>query len=144
MATVVSRRSACARQEVPVLLRRQHPRRHPLLLHLQNVSRHPKLTAREQDAKDQATAKRLVGAAVLTAKRRDTSGKYRRHPLLLHLQNVSRHPKLTAREQDAKDQATAKRLVGAAVLTAERRDTSGKYNIIRHYIRQQQQKNKVT
>ena len=75
MATAVNRRSACARQEVPVLLHRQHPLpRRPLLHLLIRVRKQAKLTAREQDAKDQATAKRLVGAAVLTGKRRDTSG----------------------------------------------------------------------
>ena len=104
MATVVSRRSACARQEVPVLLRRQNPRRHPLLLHLQNVSRHPKLTAREQDAKDQATAKRLVGAAVLTAKRRDTSGKYNNIIRSLSPQQQQRRPPL--RQQQQKNKVT--------------------------------------
>ena len=99
MATAVNRRSACARQEVLVamLLLLSH---HPLLLshlHLQDVSRQPNLTAKEQDATDQATAKRLVGAAVLTGNVKDTSGGSKKFMQLLQLySNVPRmYPECT-------------------------------------------------
>jgi hypothetical protein len=74
-----------------LLLLSHHP-----LLHLQDVSRQTNLTAKEEDASDQATAKRLVGAAVLTGKVKDTSGSKKFMQLLRLYTNVPRmYPECT-------------------------------------------------